>query len=76
MQPHDTYFVLGIFMPLIGIIGILNASAEEYSPRSARLILLIGITLLGVAWYKSPEDFTFIGFIDSVLRMFMTITGV
>lgn len=76
MQPHDIYFVLGVFLPMIGFIGILNASAEEYPAKASYLIFITGLVLLGIAWLKNADSLTFKGFIDSALRVFVAITGV
>ena len=69
MEPHDVYYVLGVFLPLIGLIGYLTAKIERSAIWFPVTLLCLGLASLGLAWMKSGGDLTIAGFGDSAVRI-------
>jgi hypothetical protein len=69
MEPHDIYYVLGIFLPLIGVIGYLTARIERSAIWFPMTLFCLGLVSLGMAWMKSGGDLTISGYGDSALRI-------
>jgi len=73
MEPHDIYFVLGIFMPLIGLIGYLTARADRTVVWFPSLLITLGLMSLAYTWLQTDDNLTLTGFGDSVLRSIAAI---
>jgi len=73
MEPHDIYFFLGGFLPLIGLIGYFTARAEMTPIWFPLLLLLLGLGSMAMAWDKADGDLSLTGFGDSTLRIIAAI---
>ncbi|MBL4750278.1 MAG: hypothetical protein JKX71_06810 [Amylibacter sp.] len=69
MEPHDIYFALGVFMPLIGLIGYLTARAERTVVWFPSLLIALGLMSLAYTWVQTDGNLTLTGFGDSVVRI-------
>lgn len=69
MEPHDVYYVLGVFLPLIGLIGYLTARIERSAIWFPVALFCLGLASLALAWMKSGGDLTIAGFGDSAVRI-------
>ncbi len=69
MQPHDIYFALGVFLPLIGFIGYLTARVDETAVWFPSLLFVLGIAAFAYAWFETDGKLTVTGFGDSVVRI-------
>ncbi|KAB7614754.1 hypothetical protein F9L33_09025 [Amylibacter sp. SFDW26] len=73
MQPHDIYFVAGVLLFFLGIIGYLSARSEGDGVLSPILFVLIGIGGVGYAYLLNGQLLKPIDFMDSALRIFAAI---
>jgi len=73
LKPYDIYFVLGVFMPLIGLIGYFTARAEKTVIWFPSLLIAFGLLSLAYTWMQMDDDLTFTGFGDSVFRILAAI---
>ena len=73
MQPHDLYFVLGVLLFFLGIIGYLTARSEGASVISSLVFFFTGIVGVGYACMLSERLLTPIDFINSTLRIVAAI---
>lgn len=69
MEPHDIYFVFGVFMPIIGLIGYLTARADRTAVWFPTSLIVLGMAALAVTWVKTDGNLTATGFGDSVFRI-------
>jgi hypothetical protein len=73
MEPHDVYYVLGVFLPLFGVIGYLTARIERSAIWFPVTLFCLGLASFGMAWIKSGGSLTINGFGDSALRVVAAI---
>lgn len=73
MEPHDIYFFLGAFLPLIGLIGYFTARADMTPVWFPLALLLLGFGSMAMAWVKTGGDLSLTGFGDSVFRLIAAI---
>jgi len=73
MEPHDIYFFLGGFLPLIGLIGYFTARADMTPIWFPLFLLLLGLGSMVVAWDKADGNLSLTGFGDSALRIIAAI---
>lgn len=69
MEPHDIYFALGVFLPLIGLIGYLTARVDGTVVWFPMLLIVLGIAAFAYAWVEADGGLTATGFGDSVVRI-------
>ena len=72
MQPQDIYFVSGVFLPLIGLIGYFTARADGTPVWFPTSLICLGVASLGYTWLLTGS-LSFAGFADSVLRVLAAI---
>jgi len=68
VQPQDIYFVLGIFLPLLGLIGYFTARADGTAIWFPVSLICFGAASLVYTWLITGS-LSFAGFVDSVLRV-------
>lgn len=69
MQPHDAYFVAGVFIPIYALGRIFSARADNVPYWMSFCLFLVGIGCLAIAWVRMPDALNFDGFMQSVLRL-------
>ncbi|PCH96268.1 MAG: hypothetical protein COB84_05040 [Rhodobacteraceae bacterium] len=69
MQPHDAYFIAGVFIPIYAFGRIFSARADDVSYWMPFSLFLAGIGCLAIAWIRQPDALNFDGFMQSVLRL-------
>jgi hypothetical protein len=73
MESHDIYYLAGVFLPFVGVIGYLSARIEKTAIWFPVLLFLLGLASLAYTWVKIGDELTFTGFGDSVIRIIAAI---
>ena len=73
MQQHDIYFVIGILLFFLGLIGYLSARSEGGSIKSSLLFFFFGIGGVSYACMLNERILKPIDFADSALRVVAAI---
>lgn len=69
MESHDVYYLAGVFLPFIGVIGYLSARIEKTAIWFPVMLFLLGLASLAYTWVITGGELTFAGFGDSVIRI-------
>jgi len=72
VQPQDIYFVAGIFLPLLGLIGYFTARADGTAVWFPLLLICLGLVSLAYTWLMIGS-LSFTGFADSILRILSAV---
>ncbi len=73
MEPHDIYFALGVFMPLLGFIGYITPREDRIIVWFPILLIGLGLASLVYTWVETGGNLTVTGFGDSLLRIVAAI---
>ncbi len=73
MESHDIYYLAGVFLPFVGVIGYLSARIEKTAIWFPVLLFLLGLASFAYKLVKIVDELTFTGFGDSVIRIIAAI---
>jgi xanthosine utilization system XapX-like protein len=66
---YDYQLVGGALMVILGLVGMTNAMVDKRSPIFGLVGVLVGVGLIGWAWYLSDETLTAQELPQSVFRI-------
>ncbi len=73
MEQHDLYFVFGVLLFSLGVIGYLSARSEGAGVKSSLLFFFVGIGGICYACMLNERLLKPIDFADSTLRIVAAI---